>query len=145
MTSQRVRVALAVLPWTAALLGAVVVVGCSKSGPAKYRLSGKVTYGGKPITYGDIRFEPKEGMNNAETIGFARIHDGKYETEVVGGPHWFYVRDLTGDVDMGDPASAGGRAQFLTQYRAEVALPALVEVKGAGTTEKDIDIPTTHK
>jgi hypothetical protein len=145
MTSQRVRAVLAALQWTTVLLSVALFAGCGKQGPAKYRLSGKVTYGGKPITYGDIRLEPKEGMNNAETIGFARIREGKFETEVVGGPHWIYVRDLTGDVDMGDPASAGGKAMFITQYRAEVALPPLDEVKDTGTSETDIDIPTTHK
>jgi hypothetical protein len=124
---------------------AAFVAGCGESGPQKYPLAGKITYGGRPITYGDIRFEPKEGLKNIDTVAFARFRDGQYKTEVVGGPHWVFVRDLTGDVDMGDSKNPDGRAMFRMEYRGEVDLPALDQVTDAKPLEKDIDIPTSHK
>jgi hypothetical protein len=132
------------LAWTVAIVAILLLPGCGDSGPPKYRLSGKVTYGGKPISYGDIRFEPKSGLNNVQTMAFARFRDGQYETEVVGGPHWVYVRDLTGDVDMGDSANPAGKAMFQMEYRGETDLPPHDQVP-AGSFEKDIDVPTTHQ
>jgi hypothetical protein len=131
--------------WAAALMSLVLAAGCGESGPQKYALSGKVTYGGQPISYGDIRFEPKEGVKNNETIAFTRIRNGDYATEVVGGPHWVNIRDLTGDVDMGDPENPGGKPKFQVEYRGEVDLPPVTEVEESGTATKDIEVPTTHK
>ena len=129
----------------ATLFSVVLLLGCGESGPAKYELTGSVTFGGKPIGYGDIRFEPKEGEKNVDTIAFTRIKNGAYTTEVVGGPHWIFVRNLTGDVDMGDPENPGGKAMFVTQYRGEVDLPPLEQGSESAPVKKDIDVPSTHK
>lgn len=133
--------------WAASLMVAVLfVAGCGeKGGPQKYTVSGKVTYGGKPISSGDIRFEPKAGEINAETIAHTRIRDGNYTAEVVGGPQRIYVRDLTGDIDMGDPESPGGQPLFRMEFRDEVDLPPADQVAGTGSFEKDIEVPTTHQ
>jgi len=133
--------------WATLLMVAVFfIAGCGGGGgPQKYTVSGKVTYGGKPISSGDIRFEPKAGEINAETIAHTRIRDGNYTTEVVGGPHRFYVRDLTGDIDMGESESPGGKPLFRMEYRDEVDLPPIDQVAGTGSFEKDIEVPTTHQ
>jgi hypothetical protein len=129
---------------TVVLMAVVLIPGCGgDKGPQKYEVSGTVTYGGKPIKSGDIRFEPKEGLVNLQSVAHTRIKDGRYTTEIVGGPHFVNIRDLTGDIDMGGPESQGGKPLFGMEYRGEVDLPPVEQVKAA--VEKDIEVPTTHK
>ncbi len=122
----------------------LVMLGCGDGGPKKYPVAGKVTFGGKPIIYGDIRFEPKEGLNNQQTMAFSQINDGNFATEVVGGPHWVYVRDLTGDADMGNPEKPG-RSMFKMEYRDGIDLPKVEDVESGKPVEQDVTIPTSHK
>src|SRR5262245_48021669 len=71
--SPDVRVALLLM------LGFVALAGCTKE-EKLYRVSGAVTFGGKPIPKGLIFFDPKvEGPQ-----GFANIVDGKYDTAQLG-------------------------------------------------------------
>lgn len=76
-------------------LSAVVLPagGChSESGPKAYRLSGEVTYDGKPIPYGQVLFTPDGAAGNSGPQGIANIRDGKYDTAwsegkgIAGGP-----------------------------------------------------------
>ena len=130
--------------WVLGLAALVLLQGCGgEKGPEKYEVSGQVTYGGKPIKSGDIRFEPKGGLVNAQTMSYARITNGHYSTETVGGAHFVNIRDLTGDIDMGDAESQGSKPLFGLEYRGDVDLPPIDQVKGAA--EKDIEIPTSHK
>jgi hypothetical protein len=72
----RVRLRVAWVIWA---LGLVVLVACSQEEKV-YRVSGNVTYAGKPIPKGLIFFDPQaEGPQ-----GFANIVDGKYDTTVQG-------------------------------------------------------------
>ena len=122
----------------------LMALGCGDDGPKKYPITGNVSYGGKPIIYGDIRFEPKEGLNNQQTMAISSIEDGKFKTEVVGGPHWVYVRDLTGDADMGNPDKPG-RSKFMMEYRAGIELPKVDDVSSGEPVEQDVVVPTSHK
>ncbi len=122
----------------------LAILGCGDPGPKKYPITGSVSYGGKPIIYGDIRFEPKEGLNNQQTMANSRIEDGQYKTEVVGGSHWVYVRDLTGDADMGNPEKPG-RSKFMMEYRGSLELPKVDDVKSGSPVVKDVVVPTSHK
>jgi hypothetical protein len=66
----------ACLVWVACL---VVFAACSQE-EKLYRVSGNVTFAGKPIPKGLIFFDPKaEGPQ-----GFANIVEGKYDTAVQG-------------------------------------------------------------
>ena len=68
------------------------IAGCGgPGGPARYQVSGKVTFGGKPVPYGTIFFTPDTSKGNKGPQGVAQIKDGKYDTAVdgkgpVGGP-----------------------------------------------------------
>jgi hypothetical protein len=60
-------------------LGLVIIAACSRE-EKLYRVSGNVTFVGKPIAKGLIFFDPQaEGPQ-----GFANIIDGKYDTTVQG-------------------------------------------------------------
>jgi hypothetical protein len=125
----------------AALLAlAVSLTGCGgKSGPLTYELVGQVTYNGKPIPLGDIRFEPTQGVVNKDTVGYAMIRDGEYCAEVVGGPHRVSIRDLSADSSDGK----GARPMFGLEYYTEVVLPTADKVEPGAT--QDFDVPASHK
>jgi hypothetical protein len=70
-------------------LGAVaaailVVAGCGPTGPARYQLEGRVTFEGRPVPSGLIRFEPDATRGNAGPVGYAAIIDGRYTTATQG-------------------------------------------------------------
>jgi hypothetical protein len=77
----------------AVLLG-IILAGCQGKidGPMRYHVSGEVTYEGKPLPYGQIRFVPDTSAGNSGPAGFSEIIDGRYDTRLtgkgtVGGPH----------------------------------------------------------
>lgn len=72
-------VALRLLPFVAVVL---VSTGC---GDGTSRLSGKVTFGGKPIPAGKIYFLPDTAKGNSGPTGYAEIKDGTYDTKAAGG------------------------------------------------------------
>jgi hypothetical protein len=117
------------------LLGLVAIAGCGR-GPAKYKLTGKVTYGDKPIAMGTMILEPLEGVANADTVANAEIRAGRYEAEVVGGPHKVLIRDLS--PEAGTP---GARSLFVYEYYTKLDLPK----ESSQPVERDVEIPTTHK
>ena len=62
------------------LLGSVLLAGCGPAQPKQYRVSGTISYAGKPVPKGLIFFDPqKEGLQ-----GFANIIDGKFDTSQAG-------------------------------------------------------------
>jgi hypothetical protein len=123
----------------ASLLCAAACVGCfGEEGPAMYPIRGTVTYDGKPIPVGDIRFEPLEGLVNRQTISVAPIQDGAYRTQVTGGPQRVSVRDLTATFD-----DSTQRPLFQREYYQQADLPPIESVTGEETF--DLDVPTSHR
>ena len=64
------------------------IAGCGGAGgPARYQVSWKVTFGGKPVPYGMVYFSPDASKGNKGPQGVAQIKDGKYDTALDGkGP-----------------------------------------------------------
>ncbi len=56
------------------------VAGCGKKGPARYRVSGSVTYKGKPVPVGAIQFTPDVSKGNTSPSAFAAIKDRRYDS-----------------------------------------------------------------
>ncbi len=119
--------------WQVAAVGLValgVLLGCGEgSGPKRYRVSGKVTFDGKPIPYGDVLFTPDDAKKNTGPQGIATIRDGKFDTSAAagkgygGGPAVVRVTGLTGE---------GGK--LLCEYEFRVDLPH-------GNATHDFDVP----
>lgn len=118
------------LSWLAltwAVSGAVMIslAGCSgESGPARYHLSGNVTYGGEPIPAGSITFIPDTGQGNQGPATSVDIRNGKYDTRGsgkghVGGPHKVKITGLSGE--SSDEFSVGQR--LFPDYELTVELP----------------------
>ena len=67
-----------------AMLGvlAAALTGCGgPSGPPRFRVSGPVTCGGRPVPHGEILFSPDGRQGNKGPQGIAIIKDGRYDTE----------------------------------------------------------------
>lgn len=118
---------------------AVSTFGCGgASGPARYKLSGTVTYDGKPVPAGEVAFEPDSSKGNSGPGSLTLIKDGKYQTEpdkgVVGGPYIVRIAGFDG-VPVGDSTEGTG---LFPRYETKVDLP-----KQDGT--QDFTVPAAKK
>ncbi|MBI3461700.1 MAG: hypothetical protein HY000_01365 [Planctomycetes bacterium] len=119
--------------WSLVALAVICCAGCS--GPERWDTSGRVTYGGQPVTEGHITFDPvKPGTGG----GFARIVDGHYDTRQQGrnhpgGPHRVTVAAYKGLKNPKNPDS--DVALLFPAYRIEVDLPT-------EESTMDFDVPT---
>lgn len=109
--------------WTFAALGALCAVGCG--GPLdKAVVTGAVTFNGKKVLNGDIRFVPEVGTAGGTAL--APIVDGRYEVTNKGGVpvgrhrvvlRAFVLEDVgsalgdAGGGDLMDAAAAAGRGK----------------------------------
>lgn len=108
------------------VMGVTVVFGCrpAAKGPARYAVSGRITFGGDPIPVGTIAFEPDASAGNNGPAGYGDIKDGKYVTQgrfgAVSGPHLVRIEGF----DPPDPANpdASPRPLF-REYVTKVDLP----------------------
>ncbi len=126
-------------------VGALVVLfafasGCGKSydGPQRYEVSGTVTYQGKPVPKGFIRFVPDRSIGNRGSGGGAPIIDGQYATSeakgVVGGPHLVTVTGTDGVpyAEYGEEIPDG--RQLFPTYQLQFDFPK-------EDTDWDVDVP----
>jgi hypothetical protein len=65
-------------------LGLVALAGCGAGEEKLYRVSGTVTYNGKPVAKGLIFFDPDGTKGTAGAQGFANILNGRYDTVEMG-------------------------------------------------------------
>jgi hypothetical protein len=128
------------LSWVSLGWCVAAAVGCggTPSGPPRYRVSGKVTFNGRPVAAGSISFTPDASQNNRGPGSFAPIRDGAYGTPrgqgTVGGPH---VLTITG-LDRLPGSGAPGEVipPLFSSYPLKVDLPR-------EDTTFDIDVPAT--
>jgi len=119
----------------------LVVAGCGPLGPARYQLEGQVTFDGRPVPNGLIRFEPDGTQGNSGPVGYAAIKDGRYSTTTAGskgslqGP---IVAYLTGG-PAPDPTVEFPQLWFI-DYRTTLTLEPQW-----GTTTFDVDVPASAK
>ena len=126
-------------PWAwLPLVLIALAAGCGQSGPERYRMSGSVTFDGKPVPAGEVQFEPAEkGIGG----GFAPIRDGKYDTDDdgrghLGGEHRVQIVGFDGLVDPNNPDSAA-KVMF-APYNTTLDLEAK-------TTTMDFEVPADLK
>ncbi len=106
-----------------ALTFALCLVGCEKEGPARYEVSGTVTYNGQPVPVGEVVFEPDTYQGNSGPGSVAQIRDGIYQTEpgmgVMGGAYIVRIVGFDG-VSVGDSTAGTG---LFPPYETTVELP----------------------
>ena len=115
--------------WTWLVAG-LLLAGCGRSdGPELHRLSGAVTFAGKPVPAGTILLEPDASRSNRGPAGYATIRDGRFDTRdggkgTVGGPH--RVR-IAGEENLDAPVAPGSEAPttrpLFPEYVTTVDLP----------------------
>jgi hypothetical protein len=124
------------------LLAAIVLcsaaIGCGRSGPARFDLSGKVTFRGQPVPVGTISFLPDGNKGNKGPVGFAKVADGVYDTRrqgrgACGGPLVVVISGFTGKAVPGKDEMPLG-SQVFPDYRVPFDM-------SPGTTTKDFDVP----
>lgn len=124
--------------FAAVLVAVSLTIGCgSDDGPTRFDVSGKVTFGGKPVPAGRIQFEPDVAKGNRGPAGFAVVHDGVYNTQqqgkgTIGGPHNVLIIGFDGVADPQHELPAGRR--LFPNYRTTTDLP-----KQSSTM--DFDVP----
>jgi hypothetical protein len=59
---------------------ALAPAGCGGEERERHIVTGKVTYQGKPVEMGSVRFEADISVGNFEPVTHASIEDGKYAT-----------------------------------------------------------------
>lgn len=80
----------------------VLIAGCSKppSGPARFAVSGKITFDGQPVPRGTIAFEPDTQAGNSGPGGYGTIMDGVFTTHprmgAVAGPQIVRIAGFDG-------------------------------------------------
>ncbi|MEA1951991.1 MAG: hypothetical protein U9N87_11440 [Planctomycetota bacterium] len=84
----------------------VPLTGCGDSGPKKYPVSGKVTYQGKALPLGSVRFVPESGP---PSLPAAIGGDGAFQLETVAGRQQVAVTAMS-EPEGGrpDPNAEGG-------------------------------------
>jgi hypothetical protein len=116
-----------------AVIGAAIflLAGCSgNTNDASYNVSGSITYDGKPIPRGIIRFSPDESKGNKGAVGFCEIKDGKYNTAkgkqtqgIEGGAYIIRVTGYDGEAyktDEGDNFPKGRKLFEVYMVRKEL-------------------------
>ena len=87
-----------------ALIGLLVLAGCggdSSEGRPRFDTSGKVTWGGEPVSGGVVIFTPDASQGNNGPPVQIPIVDGQYDTAVrdrghMGGPHTVRIQGREG-------------------------------------------------
>ena len=120
--------------WVAVCMLAAVLTGCGgPSGLPRFRVSGPVTCGGRPVPHGEILFSPDGRQGNKGPQGIAIIKDGRYDTEgsrapgASGGPTVVRVTALE---------SPGGG--LIAEHELTIDLPG-------ADSEQPIEIPAPAK
>jgi hypothetical protein len=115
---------------------ALFASGCGERGPQRVRVTGLVTFEGQPVPYGNITFEPDTSQGNSGPQGYAKIQDGKYDSDIGGigpcpGPQTVIVE---GYPELGKEKPGQGRLVF--NHRTSWDLPTT-------PATKDFDIPAS--
>lgn len=124
-------------------LGLVIVLaGCSSEGPSRFAISGTVTFQGKSVPVGFIRFEPDTTKGNKGPAAGSPIKDGKYSVPsskgVLGGHYRIVVDGFDGIPTVVDGEKApDGKLLFSNQL-------LLAELPQADTTW-NVELPSAGR
>jgi hypothetical protein len=107
-----------------------LATGClGEPGPKRFRVSGEITFDGKPVPFGEVLFTPDSGKGNSGPQGIALIQDGKYDT---AGTRAHGVAGGATVVQVAALSDSSGK--LLCEYQFTIDLPK------ADSTQK-IEIP----
>lgn len=108
---------------------AITACGCghTNDGPPRFRLSGSVTYDGKPVVAGFVTFAPDTSKGNSGPGGGASIRNGKYRTDadkgIVGGPHLVRIIGYDGIKTVMEGEELTDGKPLFEPYEASIDFP----------------------
>jgi hypothetical protein len=120
-----------------ALLSLLATSGCGDPGPVRHRVQGTVTYGGKPVTFGRVVFDPDVMQDNNGPQGYAAIENGRFDTAANGGKGTSggpMVLTLDGFEPIGDGLDATAVRPLFSGHQEHRDLPT-------ADVELEIEIP----
>ncbi|QEL15722.1 hypothetical protein [Limnoglobus roseus] len=126
------------------LLPLVMILGFGAGcGDGSTRISGKATFGGKPIPSGKIYFIPDGAKGNKGATGYADIVDGVYDTSA-GSGRGATRGAVVVAIEGNDPAATNKPAKGDTS--GETTVKSLfpryeTALDVTGTMTKDFDVP----
>ncbi len=128
----------------ARLLPLLIVLGFTAGcGDSTTRLSGKVTFNGKPVPAGKIYFIPDGAKGNKGATGYANIVDGTYDTSATGGrgsaPGAVVVAIEGNDPTATNKPAKGDTSGETTVKSLFPRYETTLDVSGSAT--KDFDVP----
>jgi hypothetical protein len=109
----------------------------------RFPISGTVTFGGAPVEYGSISFQPDETIGDVAPSVYASVEDGQYHTDEDEGPtrgryhvhvFGFDKARMRLDVPPGTPIET---PVLFPTYELEVDIPA-------PDNEFNVDVPADH-
>lgn len=107
------------------LLATLCLAGCGEAGPKLNPIEGEVTYVGKPIGGGKIRFVPLGDKVDPRAAPELAFNGSRYRLPrgkgVIGGKYAVYITATDGKPDG---ENVYGTPLFNTSYMTEVTLPA---------------------
>jgi hypothetical protein len=113
-----------------ALLSIVVfVTGCGGETRERHTVSGTVTYRGKPVEMGSIRFEAGPEVGDFASVCYASIADGQYETKPDESPTTGKYRVLVMGIDVArinknvPPGIPWDMPALFPPYQTEIEIP----------------------
>jgi hypothetical protein len=108
---------------SAALL---VAGGCGEKTLDRIRISGTVTYEGKPVEFGAIFFEPTESVGKIAPTVYLPVRGGKYDSEDNGpikGKYRVTVGGMDKSKETKDDDGITNTPQLFPDYKFEVEIP----------------------
>ena len=111
-------------------------LGCGAGGPAMYRVTGTVTFDGRPVESGEIIFVP---VDKGVAPDAGRIDNGAYDLLVKAGKKRVEIR-ASRPVLGGKPNPMGPVYQdyIPEKYNARTTLAAAVEPEGANRFDYEL-------
>ena len=128
-----------------AIVALAFVCGCSENGLDKVVLHGKVTFDGKPLPTGQIRFVPLEGTSGPKSG--AVIIDGQYTADGKGGvplgSHRVEIqayRPVGGRVPTAMQAEGGPTEPYLPAKYSGQSILTVEVTEDSGSQSIDFDL-----
>lgn len=116
---------------------ALLLTGCGRSGPAKYPVSGTITFNGAPLPDGSIVFMP---VGQHESADAGTIHAGKFSFAAKPGKKSVEIRAVR---EVGEVIPAMGvraRESYVpAKYNSETILTAEVVPGGKNQFNFELD------
>ncbi len=119
----------------------MTLAGCGTRGPERFQLTGKVTFDGRPVPSGLIRFEADATQGNSGPVGYATIKDGRYTTAEQGSKG--ALKGPLVAIMTGGPAS-NPQVEFPEMWFTDYTAKIMLEPHGRMTTF-DFDVPRDKK